>query len=112
MRFLQGFNGWEAKHVRRCSNGAVHSLAKYAKFVFDCVIWVEDSPNNRKPSLFGRIHIGHLPQLMKFFMHWLSKKKKKKKIYEINHRICYMIYQDGLNSFVLYSWLSKSQFGS
>ena len=80
MRFLQGFNGWEAKHVRRCSNGAVHSLAKYAKFVFDCVIWVEDSPNNRKPSLFGRIHIGHLPQLMKFFMHWLSKKKKKKDI--------------------------------
>jgi len=26
----------------------------------------------------------------------------KNQIYEINHRICYMIYQDGLNSSVLY----------
>ena len=38
------FTVWEVSHTRRCCNNAAYLLARYAKFITDCVIWVEDTP--------------------------------------------------------------------
>ena len=40
---LSGFNSWEVKHVYRTKNSAAHIMAKFAKSVIDCCIWVEDA---------------------------------------------------------------------
>ena len=41
---LQHFQSWEVSHVGRDGNMAAHILAKYAKCVDECFIWVEDTP--------------------------------------------------------------------
>ena len=38
------FTAWEVSHTRRCCNNAAYLLARYAKFITGCVIWVEDTP--------------------------------------------------------------------
>ena len=38
------FTAWEVSHMRRCCNNTAHLLARYAKFITDRVIWVEDTP--------------------------------------------------------------------
>ena len=41
---LRMFNSWEVKHVCRTKNSAAHIMAKFAKSVTDCCIWVEHTP--------------------------------------------------------------------
>ena len=41
---LNSFDSWEVKHVCRTINSAAHIMAKYAKVVTDCCVWVEDNP--------------------------------------------------------------------
>ena len=41
---LRMFNSWEVKHVCRTKNSAAHIMAKFAKSITDCYIWVEDTP--------------------------------------------------------------------
>ena len=40
---LHWFTAWEMSHTRRGCNTAAHFLARHAKFVHDCVIWVENT---------------------------------------------------------------------
>ena len=42
--FLQRFCSWKAVHTKRGNNLAAHLLAREARHVKECVIWVEDSP--------------------------------------------------------------------
>ena len=38
------FRAWKSSFTRRDGNKATHQMAKYAKHIFDCIIWVEDTP--------------------------------------------------------------------
>ncbi|XP_075640174.1 uncharacterized protein LOC142611910 [Castanea sativa] len=48
---LKSFNDWEIIHTQRNGNQAAHILARQAKFLDDCNIWVEDTP----PSIVDQI---------------------------------------------------------
>ena len=41
---LNVFDSWEVNHVCRTRNSTAHLMAKYAKSVIDCCVWVEDTP--------------------------------------------------------------------
>ena len=41
---LRWFAAWEVAHTRRGYNTAAHIMARYAKFVNECDIWMEDIP--------------------------------------------------------------------
>ena len=41
---LSCFDLWEMKYVSRKSNYAAHLMARYAKFITNYRIWVEDTP--------------------------------------------------------------------
>ena len=41
---LRWFAAWEVAHTRRGCNSLAHIMARYAKFVNECDIWVEDTP--------------------------------------------------------------------
>ena len=38
------FDSWEMKYINKKSNYAAHLIARYAKFITDCRIWVENTP--------------------------------------------------------------------
>ena len=38
------FKGWKSSFTRKERNKAAHQLAKYAKQISNCIIWVEDTP--------------------------------------------------------------------
>ncbi|XP_075674992.1 uncharacterized protein LOC142644220 [Castanea sativa] len=38
------FSAWKSTHVRRNCNQAAHLMARNAKSLFECIIWVEDTP--------------------------------------------------------------------
>ena len=38
------FNVWQSSFTRRDGNKAAHQMAKYAKQISNCIIWVEDTP--------------------------------------------------------------------
>ena len=39
------FRVWQSSFTCRDENKAAHQMAKYAKHIFDCIIWVEDIPS-------------------------------------------------------------------
>ena len=41
---LRKFNAWDVNHTHRSGNIAAHIMAKQAKFLNVCNIWVEDTP--------------------------------------------------------------------
>ena len=41
---LRKFNAWDVNHTCRSGNSAAHIMAKQAKFLNVCNIWVEDTP--------------------------------------------------------------------
>ena len=41
---LRKFNSWDVNHTRRSGNNAAHILARQAKCLNMCNIWVEDTP--------------------------------------------------------------------
>ena len=41
---LRQFSAWKVVHTRRGCNKAAHILAKNAKGLDDCIVWVEDTP--------------------------------------------------------------------
>ena len=41
---LSCFDSWEMKYVSRDRNSVAHLMARHAKFITDCRIWVEDTP--------------------------------------------------------------------
>nr|XP_023876772.1 uncharacterized protein LOC111989214 [Quercus suber] len=43
---LRCFKAWRVVHVRRMGNAAAHIMAREARSVYDCIIWVEDTPPN------------------------------------------------------------------
>ena len=53
MEGLKRFNAWEVTHTRRNGNKAAHILARQAKFLNECNIWVEDIP----PKIVDQIQI-------------------------------------------------------
>ena len=67
IRLLQSFKEWEAIYASRCSNAASHQLARQAKSESDRVD-TPPPPDNSKPSLYGCIFNGILPQLMNLRM--------------------------------------------
>ena len=38
------FDSWEMKYINKKSNYVAHLIARYAKFITDCRIWVENTP--------------------------------------------------------------------
>ena len=49
---LRMFNAWDVNHTRRSGNSAAHIMAKQAKFLNECNIWVEDTP----PCIACQVH--------------------------------------------------------
>ena len=43
-RWRQTVQEWKASYVRRTGNWVAHVMAQNAKFIPDCVVWVEDTP--------------------------------------------------------------------
>ncbi|XP_075669695.1 uncharacterized protein LOC142639391 [Castanea sativa] len=42
--WASSFSAWKSTHVRRNCNQAAHLMARNAKSIFECIIWVEDTP--------------------------------------------------------------------
>ena len=40
---LRGFDSWEVNHICKDKNSTAHLIAKHAKFISDCCVWVEDT---------------------------------------------------------------------
>ena len=53
--FLQRFCSWKVVHTNRRNNLATHLLAREAKHVKECVIWVEDSPPYIKNQIMNDV---------------------------------------------------------
>lgn len=43
-QWRQKVQDWKISYVRRTGNLVAHLMAWNAKFIFDCVVWVEDTP--------------------------------------------------------------------
>lgn len=50
---LRKFNAWEDNHTRKSGNIVAHIMAKQAKFLNVCHIWVEDTP----PSIVAQVQM-------------------------------------------------------
>ena len=50
---LRKFNAWDVNHTHRSGNNAAHILARQAKFLNVCNIWVKDTP----PSIADQVQI-------------------------------------------------------
>ena len=50
---LRKFNAWDVNHTRRSGNNAAHILARQAKCLNLCNIWVEDTP----PSIADQVQL-------------------------------------------------------
>ena len=50
---LRKFNAWDVNHTRKSGNIAAHIMARQAKFLNVCNIWVEDTP----PSIADQVQI-------------------------------------------------------
>ena len=59
---LRKFNAWDVNHTHRSGNNAAHILARQAKFLNVCNIWVKDTP----PSIADQVQID-VPQCNLFF---------------------------------------------
>lgn len=54
--FVAGFHKFFFSCVSKSGNSMVHSLAKFAKSIFDDVVWIEDSP----PAVLLPLRLGSL----------------------------------------------------
>ncbi|KAL0008862.1 hypothetical protein SO802_010364 [Lithocarpus litseifolius] len=50
--WLPNFRAWKARFARRDCNKAAHLMARHAKKIEDCIIWVEDTP----PFIVSEVH--------------------------------------------------------
>ena len=50
---LRRFNDWSVNHTRRSGNIAAHIMARQAKYLNECNIWVEDTP----PSITEQVQL-------------------------------------------------------
>ena len=71
------FRAWKTSFTRREGNKVAHLMAKHAKLISECTIWVEDTPPIIMSQVLNDVSdLGFQPSLMKAYQHSYQKKKK------------------------------------